>query len=503
MPKTRWTSAAPADQTAPAMQQVFEAGERHHHIANTAYPLAHQQTWKPYRVRQNEQAERLVKAFDGLDQLTLYSHLPFCETRCYFCEYTVVGRAELAHTSLYMQYLGQELAAYRALLGPRELLGWDIGGGTPSFVDAALIDQHIEQVTRHFHLVDGAKVSIETTPKIAAAEPEKIAAYFAAGIRRISMGIQVTQPDLLKVLGREENGIAQIDQAVAHIRRAGFTEFNIDLMYGFAGQSLASWEATLRYALAMQPEFITLYRMRYKLTRISSQADQVTPEQVRLQSQLAKTLLKEAGYWANPGKNTFSRLPAQTGTSSYLTQRVIHGRSYLGLGLGAQSMTDTSISYNAGAVGKNLAPYFKRLDQQQLPLQDFYDLPAIQMMAKMVAVSFYFGEVNLAAFERKFGLPLEAAYPEAVDYALQQGLMHYTDSRNGQEWPDQPRRSLSLTDKGAAHFNGSIALFYAPSVQNYLLEKNVAEDLARQERAAQQVFERNQRIASVPLSATD
>ncbi len=495
-----WAAADPADTVNYAMDDVFAAGQRNHHIANTAYPIAHSTTWKPYRTTKAEHRQTVIDAFANLDAISLYSHIPFCETRCYFCEYTVVGKSELDQTQQYMDNLEKELDLYRDLLGSKTLEGFDIGGGTPSFVAADLIDRHVNHVTKTFTLADNFGISIETTPKIASAEPDKIKAYYQSGIRRISMGIQVTQPDLLKALGREENGVQHIARAVEHIRQANFDRFNIDLMYGFAGQSMQSWEATLQYAIALQPEYITLYRMRYKLTRISDQAHRVTMEQVLPQAAMAKAMLKAAGYWANPGKNTYSRIANNTGTSAYLTGRVIQGAPYLGIGLGAQTFTDTSISYNAGAVGKNLSPYFKMLDKSELPIQDLYNLPATHMMAKMVAVSFYFGEVNLAYFKQKFGVSFESVYAPAIQYALDNDLMAYTQSPNGVEFSHQKNSpygahnpaSFSLTEKGATHFNGTIALFFAPSIQHYLIntDPETSDDFKRNGKAAEKIFAR-------------
>ncbi len=468
---------------------VFAAGERNHHISNTAYPIAHRETFWPYRIARGQHEETVLSAFQGLDEICLYSHIPFCETRCYFCEYTVVGKKELDQTQAYMAALNSELGMYAERLGPRTLTGFDIGGGTPSFVDAALIAEHIAAVKKNFRIAEDFAISIETTPRIAALEADKIAAYKAAGIDRISMGVQVTQPDLLKLLGRETNGMEHHFRAAEHIRAAGFQKFNLDLMYGFADQSTASWQHTLKHAIQLNPEYITLYRMRYKLTRISHQADRVHMDQVREQARLAKEMLADAGYKANPGKNTYSRVAGDTGTSGYLTRRVIEGTPYLGLGLGAQTFTHSTISYNSGAVGKNLSPYLRDVEKGKLPLQDLYHLPAEQMMAKMIAVSFYFGEINLAAFEKKFGVALEAAYPETTDFVLREGLMEYRESENGQELTGLDRRSLSLTPEGAKHFNGTIALFFAPSVQKYLIgrDPSTADDMHENREAALRV----------------
>ncbi len=466
---TRCARPVAADELVFDPTDVFAAGELNHHISNTAYPIAHRETFWPYRVPREQHAETVRDAFDGLAEICLYSHIPFCETRCYFCEYTVVGKKELDSTAEYMVALNREVALHADLLGTRTVSGFDIGGGTPSFPAAHLIAEHIDTVRKHFRLTQDFEISIETTPKIASLEPDKIHAYKQMGIDRISMGVQVTQPDLLKVLGRETNGAEHHARARDHIRAAGFEKFNLDLMYGFAGQSNASWQATLEHAIGLDPEYVTLYRMRYKLTRISHQASQVHMQQVREQAALAKQMLSAAGYRANPGKNTYSRVPKDTGTSGYLTRRVVRGMPYLGVGLGAQTFTHSTISYNSGAVGKNLLPYLRDVAKGILPIQDLYHLPAAHMMAKMVAVSFYFGEINLAAFQDKFGVTVEQAYSAAVEYALRERLMEYATSDNGSELPEHSPDVLRLTAHGAKHFNGTIALFFAPSVQSYLL----------------------------------
>lgn len=452
-----WRSPSDADVRHFSPERVFEAGERHHQIANTAYPIAHHETWRPYRVARLRQEEVTARAWQGIQDLCLYAHIPFCEVRCAFCAYTVVEPGERSMTEAYLDRLEAELGLYRELLGGRTLHGFDIGGGTPSVVPAARIARLVDRVHRAFHLADGYGISIETTPRIAAADFAKMRAYREAGIGRISMGIQVIQPDLLKMLNRDQNGVEHHFRAVDHLRRAGFERFNVDLMYGFAGQSLASWQATLEHAMGLNPESITLYRMRYKLTRISHHAAKVDLAQVREQAEWAKRLLEAAGYRANPGKNTYSRVPGDAGTSAYLTKRVVEGMPYLGIGLGAQSFSHTTLSYNEGAAGKNLAPYLKSVDEGRLPLQDVYDLPLSQVMAKMAAVSFYFGEIDRAAFLEKFGQSIELAFPAEVAFVLERGFMQDTG------------RALSLTPLGARHFNGVIALFFAPSVQRHLI----------------------------------
>jgi len=460
---------------------VSAAGIRNHHIANTAYPLAHERTWGPYRVGRKDVRDVATQAWSGIRDMCLYVHVPFCETRCSFCEYTVVGKSESAdeQVAAYFDALLAELHAWESELGTADRLlhGLDIGGGTPSFAPTREIERVLEAVRARWRFDPASDVSIETTPLIAAAQPDKLRAYRAMGIDRISMGVQVVQPDLLRVLDRAGNGAEHHFRAAEHVRAAGFERFNVDLMYGFHGQSLASWEATLAHAIALGPEYVTLYRMRYKLTRISHHASHVTLEGVQPLMRLAKEMLHAAGYEAPPGKTTYSKRAGDVGTSSYLARRVIDAMPYLGLGLGAQTFTHRTISYNDGSAAKNLAPYLRSVGEGRLPIQDLYDLPATQMMAKACAVAFYFGEIDRASFARKFGVPLEDAFPDELAFLAEKG------------WMLPNERAFSLTPEGALWTAGIIPLFYAPSAQRYLIERDpdTADDMERNRRVALKV----------------
>lgn len=474
-----WRPPAPADAVSYPPAQVFEAGLRNHHIANTAYPIAHQQTFKPYRVPRSEHLRGTQAALAGFEDMCLYVHVPFCETRCSFCEYTVVAKHERSQTQVYVDALLQEIERYDQSvdLGPRRMHGMDIGGGTPAYLSVAEIARIMASIHSRCSFVAGADISIETTPKIAAADPAKIAGYRALGIDRISMGVQVIQPDLLALLNRSENGVEHHFRAVDAIRAGGFDRLNLDLMYGFANQSLDSWRATLEHAIALDPEYITLYRMRYKLTRISHQADAVTLAQVRPMTALAKQVLTAAGYQANPGKTTYSRIPGDVGTSSYLARRVQTGIPYIGFGLGSQTFTHTTIAYNDGAASKQLRPYLDSVAAGRLPIQDLYELPIRQMMGKMCAVSFYFGEVRRAPFLAKFGVPLEQVFADEIEFLVSRGLMELGE------------HALSLTPDGVHDKNGIIPLFAAPSIQGYLIGRDPtqAEDLVRNRKIAARV----------------
>jgi oxygen-independent coproporphyrinogen-3 oxidase len=443
---------------------VFEAGLRHHHLANTAYPIAHRRTIWHLRQPAGRHAALLRAGFKPGEPMGLYIHIPFCERRCDFCEYCVVNHHTPEVERAYHEALLGELEQYLALFGEegRELCGLDIGGGTPSLYDPARIAELVERVTAGFRLQEGFGISIETTPKIAAEHPERLRAYRAMGIERISMGLQLINPRLLRDYGRDLNSVGHNRRAVDNIRAAGFRRFNIDLMYGFARQTEQDLARSVAYTIDLAPDYVTLYRMRYKGTRIHGESDAVPLSKVTGMYETARALLVGSGYRANPGKNGFSRLPGDPGTSEYLTARVEWGVPYLGLGLGAQTFTGDVLAYNLGAASKRLRRYLEAAAGGRLPVQDLYHLTPAEGMAKMIAVSFYFGQINRLAVRRRFGVELEQAFPEEVAFVRARGLMR------------SEGHCLRLTKRGVRAVNGVVALFYSPRVKQHLL--SLSED---------------------------
>jgi oxygen-independent coproporphyrinogen-3 oxidase len=448
-----------ADRKRYSPKDAFAAGLRHHHLANTAYPIHHQTTMRDYRVPRAEIEAAIEGAWRTTGTLGLYVHVPFCAARCKYCEYTVVNSDEHAAEDAYFDALLREFDQYRERLDTtrKTLIGFDIGGGTPSFAKTDNIRRVVEAAHASFRLAQGAGISIETTPAIADREPFKIHAYHEMGIERISMGVQTTHLRLAQSLGREFEGMTMLERAVRTIRAAGFRRFNIDLMYGFAGQEPVTWRRTVEETISLGPEYITLYQMRYKGTQIAEQAACVTREAVNELRAIAHERLCQAGYAGMPGKNTYSRLLGDPGTSEYLTERVVKGTPYLGLGLGAQSLSPYTLSYNQGAAAKSLKPYLLAIEAGRLPVQDLYHLPLDVAMAKMISVSFYFGQIHREHFHLKFGVRLEDHFGPEVTFLRARGLA------------EDAGPYLRLTAEGARQFNGVVALFYAGAVQDYLI----------------------------------
>lgn len=448
-------------------REVFETGLLYHHYANTAYPLT-PHSFMQYRLNNRDEIyDFVVSEWQKTDALSLYIHVPFCKQRCKFCEYVVLEHTDDNIEDEYVDLLLKEMQMYAEILKGKRIVGYDLGGGTPAKLSVRNLKRITGAVNTLFNIEPDTVFSVETTPVIAANEPEKIQALYDLGYRRISMGVQTVSEKLLSALGRE--GSASVyEKAVANIRKAGFQSFNIDLMYGFLYQTDADFGNTLRYAVGLAPEHITLYRNRYKGTKIESEAGGVSIYKAVYQYRLAYSILTDSGYIANVGKNTFSRVPDDYGTSDYLTKRVIYGTPYVGMGLGAQSFGMDYLAYNLGAAEKRMERYRTAIREGRLPIQDIYRLPKEESIAKMVSVAFYFAFVDLAAFKARFGLDFCEYFRDEVDFVLQNKLMELKDGR------------LYLTPRGADNINGVIPLFYSPRSKEELKTAFAAKSLGEE-----------------------
>ncbi|MEE3313823.1 MAG: radical SAM protein [Treponema sp.] len=447
-------------------QEIFERGIKFHHYCNTAYPLR-ATSLRQYEVHDEEKIYELVKSnIEAQKEICLYVHIPFCQSRCKFCEYVVLNeRPDEKMQDIYVQYLLKEMELYRKIIKDKPVIGYDLGGGTPAFLSAKNLSLITDEI-KHFNLKEGMYLSIETTPMIAAKDLEKLKAIKSLGYNRISMGFQTVSEKLLESLGRE--GSKSIyEKAVENIRAAGFDRLNVDLMYGFLNQSDEDFANTIKYTIALNPEFITLYRNRYKGTSLESESQGVTLYKVNRQYDIAFRLLKEAGYVANNGKNTFSRIPGDLGTSSYLTTRVVNATSYVGFGLGAQSFVGNYLAYNLGCADHKTEKYYEHLDRDVLPINDIADMPVEEVRAKALSVMFYFGFISMSAYKNRFAEDFKKVYAGQIEFLEKNYLMEFVDSD-----------TFMLTDYGAAHLYGIIPLFYSERsiVEMFAMSDRILDD---------------------------
>jgi oxygen-independent coproporphyrinogen-3 oxidase len=216
-----------------------------------AYPhkTAYRHFSRPIPLRELWQAE-------DREALFLYVHLPFCEMRCGFCNLFTTTNPSENLVRRYLAALETQIAGTMEAIGPHHFARGAIGGGTPTFLSVAELEQLFSMLGRHCSLVPGMPLSCELSP--ATADPDKLAVLKSSGVKRASIGVQSFIESETRTLGRPQKP-ALVHQALERLRNAAFPILNIDLIYGAVGQTVASWEESLRAALAYAPEEIFLY----------------------------------------------------------------------------------------------------------------------------------------------------------------------------------------------------------------------------------------------------
>ena len=222
----------------------------------TSYPTA--PTWTNDH-GPDAHAERIRAAGnrDG-DPLSMYVHLPYCESMCWFCGCNVVISQDQQKGASYVDRVLQEADLARSLLGDtaRPVVQHHWGGGTPTFLPAKDLVRLFEGLKERFPVADDAEVSIEVDPRVTS--KEQLQALFDVGFGRVSMGVQDFQPKVQEAIHRIqpfELTQALIDDA----RRVGYESVNIDLIYGLPHQTPESFEETLRLALELSPDRVACY----------------------------------------------------------------------------------------------------------------------------------------------------------------------------------------------------------------------------------------------------
>lgn len=249
---------------------------------------------------------------DGLDwqrPLRAYVHVPFCASRCGYCDFNTYTPAELAGvtTDDYLRALAAEIDLASRITPPIPLASVFIGGGTPSLLSPA----QIAGILGRLRLQPDAEVTMEANPENVTAE--SLDGWLEAGVTRLSLGMQSADHGALAILQRQHTPGAAV--AAAKLARGrGFEHVSLDLIYGVPGQSNHSWEQTVHTALEAEPDHLSAYALGVEpgtaLARqvARGQVPPTDPDQAAAQYDLADEILSSAGFawyeisnWALPG----------------------------------------------------------------------------------------------------------------------------------------------------------------------------------------------------------
>ena len=273
-------------------------------------------------------------ASDELKTLGIYIHIPFCRSKCQYCDfYSIGGSRDKRLVDNYLQALALHFKETGALASDYVVDTVYFGGGTPSFFGADNLRRIFAELQHRFRVDKDAEVTFEANPdSVSDALLKKLR---AEGFNRISLGVQSDDDEMLKKLGRPHT-YEQARSAVQLARRCGFDNISVDLMYGLPNQTLAQWEQTLEHVLLMQPEHVSCYGLKVEentpLWHYRNEANLPDDEAQADMYLRMVAILKEQGYRQYEISN-FARL----GYESRHNLKYWLGREYIGFGPAAAS----------------------------------------------------------------------------------------------------------------------------------------------------------------------
>jgi putative oxygen-independent coproporphyrinogen III oxidase len=227
-----------------------------------------------------------------------YIHIPFCLRKCFYCDFAITtGKAELQEHYVDVLCVEIALTAQNQNLAPLNSIFW--GGGTPSLLQPRQIGRILDTINSYWAIATNAEISLEANP--GTVTEQSLRGYKSLGINRLSLGAQAFQDRLLDLCGRG-HGVAEIYEAIAFIKSAGFENFSLDLISGLPTQTLDDWQASLESAIALEPKHISVYDLtiepstafykRYRAGASPLPTEETTVEMFLL----ARDRLQRAGY---------------------------------------------------------------------------------------------------------------------------------------------------------------------------------------------------------------
>nr|WP_296264985.1 radical SAM family heme chaperone HemW [uncultured Merdimonas sp.] len=339
--------------------------------------------------------------------LELYLHIPFCVQKCKYCDF-LSAPASLRERQDYVESLCQKIRSYRNLAKAYHVVSIFIGGGTPSLLSSRQMEGIVKALKSTFEMDPDVEFTVEANPGTLSLE--KLQGYRRLGINRLSLGLQSTKEEELRCLGRIHS-FGEFLESFRQARDAGFTNINVDLMSGIPGQTLESWEESLKTVAGLGPEHISAYGLiieegtpfyemygEHGSRKEGHEEDLPDEETDRRMYHRTKEILRGYGYERYEISNY-----ARPGYECRHNRGYWERTEYLGIGAGAASLIDNQ-RWNEGEEKTSLS----REDQ----MEEYMFLG----LRKMEGVS-------KDKFRQLFGCEMEAVYGSVLESMYEKNLL--------------------------------------------------------------------------------
>ncbi|MDP2256432.1 MAG: oxygen-independent coproporphyrinogen III oxidase [Polaromonas sp.] len=370
--------------------------------------------------------------------LSLYVHIPFCESLCYYCACNKIITKHHERGEAYLRYLSREVDLHTAHLGLGQTVSQlHLGGGTPTFLSDSELRELMAMLRRSFTLAPGGEYSIEVDPRTV--DATRLATLAELGFNRLSFGVQDFDPVVQKAVHRVQPA-EQVFALVASARQLGFESINVDLIYGLPQQTPESFDRTLAQVNELRPDRIALYAYAHLPERFKPQRRIMTAELPTADakvSMLSRSLaaFQNAGY-VYVGMDHFA-LPNDS-LAVAKRQGRLH-RNFQGystqpdcdlLGLGVSAIGRIGATYSQNA--KTLEEYYDHLDQGRLPVVRGLALTRDDLVRRAVIMALMCqGQLQYESIELAYLIDFKsyfAAELETLAGMEDQGLVEVNDT---------------------------------------------------------------------------
>ncbi|MDM8520583.1 radical SAM family heme chaperone HemW [Anaerolineales bacterium HSG6] len=404
--------------------------------------------------------------------LGLYIHIPWCPTRCIYCDFNTYIEANQSLKERYHVALLKEIRETGIATGHPPLNTIFLGGGTPTTLNPNQMLEIIDTVAKSFTLHASAEITTESNP--ATLSLDYLRAIRRGGINRLSMGVQSFRQEELSLLSRLHD-VPTVHHAVEWARQAEFDNLSLDLIFNLPYQTLSQWEYNLQQAINLNPDHLSIYSlileagtpMQRQVTQgqLPQPDDDVSADMY----EASMTMLAEAGFeqyeisnWAKRDIGSAGFQPASVRRTEVSTPKLAsahnliywRNQSYLGLGAGAFGTYNQVRRANL----KRPHDYIKRIETgtglgmaQDEKTVEAIDRPTAMMEHIMLGLRLTKEGVSATEFETRFEVKLVDHYQTAIDYGRSNGLLEWIEAGDDQR--------LRLTPSGYLLANQVIVQF--------------------------------------------
>lgn len=355
-------------------------------------------------------------------EIGLYIHIPFCKRKCYYCDFNSYSDMEYLIPD-YIKALKKEMEYYKGLLEARRVISIYIGGGTPTILTCAQLSEVVTSaVSMLSNWSKELEITVEANPDTLS--DKKLGVLKEIGVNRLSLGLQAYQLQLLERLGRFVSP-KEFEWGFFSAREKGFSNINVDLIFGLPGQTLAHWEETLMKVIELKPEHISAYSLKIeKGTRLYDEykrgnLELPDDESEREMYYIAKGLLTAGNYDHYEISNFAIR-----GYKCNHNLLYWKNREYIGLGAGAHSHFKNERYYNE----ENPRKYIRLINKGEIPVKGKETVTSSIEVAETLLMNLrLISGVNKLEFYRRFGYGINDIYGQRIESLKSKGLIEETE----------------------------------------------------------------------------